>query len=293
MKKFISILTALTFAAALTVGSSAMLFLGDVNKDEKVNSTDALSILRYIVGLDVGGNFDRAAADINGDGAINSADALSVLRITVGLEKTYELPSEKQEILSFYNSALDKTYAKTTEIEETVTDDYGLWVDIPVTDEGQRMNFGPDTYNYFFTDGLDEYGNAPEDIAPNSLLTEEMIKQISIKKIKNGYEVNLELWFEEAGLSEVPEIQYCGGVPFYYINDETDDFEYNGGQIMYIGTKVTAFINEDGYVESFDVYVPYESYYSILFDYEGDIYKSEIAEIGYRQHHFDIITTRR
>ena len=86
MKKFISILTALTFAAALTVGSSAAL-LGDVNKDGKVNSMDALSILRYIVGLDVGGNFDRAAADINGDGAINSADALSALRITVGLEK--------------------------------------------------------------------------------------------------------------------------------------------------------------------------------------------------------------
>ena len=56
MKKFISILMALTFAAALTVGSSAAL-LGDVNKDGKVNSTDALSILRYIVGLDVGGCF--------------------------------------------------------------------------------------------------------------------------------------------------------------------------------------------------------------------------------------------
>ena len=287
MKKFISILTALTLAAALTVGSSAAL-LGDVNTDGKVNSMDALSILRYIVGLDKDEKFNSAAADINGDGKINSADALAALRITIGLEKTYELPSGKQEILSFYNSALDKTYADTSEIEEVVTDNYGLWVDVPVTDKGERMNFGPDTYNYFFTDGLDEYGNAPEDIAPNSLLTEEMVKQISIKRLENGYEVNLELCVEQVTLTDVPEIQYCGGVPFYYINDETDDFEYNGGQIIYTGTKVTAFINDNGYVESFDVYVPYESYYSVLFFYEGDIYESEIAEIGYRQHHFDI-----
>lgn len=52
MKKFISILTALTFAAALTVGSSAAL-LGDANDDGKINSADALCVLQYSVGMKV------------------------------------------------------------------------------------------------------------------------------------------------------------------------------------------------------------------------------------------------
>ena len=49
MKKFISILTALTFAAALTVGSSAAL-LGDVNKDGKVTIKDIMLINNSILG---------------------------------------------------------------------------------------------------------------------------------------------------------------------------------------------------------------------------------------------------
>lgn len=104
MKKFISILTALTFAAALTVGSSAAL-LGDVNKDEKVNSMDALSILRYSVGLAVG-DFKSYLADINGDGAVNSADALTALRISVGIEESKNVDTllyDQEEMLDFYN----------------------------------------------------------------------------------------------------------------------------------------------------------------------------------------------
>ena len=62
MKKFISILTALTFAAALTVGSSAAL-LGDANDDGKINSADALCVLQYSVGMKVK-SFNKANADV-------------------------------------------------------------------------------------------------------------------------------------------------------------------------------------------------------------------------------------
>ena len=44
MKKLISIIFALSLAAALTVGSSAAL-LGDANDDGKINSADALCVL--------------------------------------------------------------------------------------------------------------------------------------------------------------------------------------------------------------------------------------------------------
>ena len=48
MKKFISILMALTFAAALTVGSSAAL-LGDVNKDGKISITDVFRVADFAI----------------------------------------------------------------------------------------------------------------------------------------------------------------------------------------------------------------------------------------------------
>ena len=70
MKKFLSILSAISLAAALTVSSSAAL-LGDVNSD----------------------------GEINYDMVVNSSDALKVLRISVGLEKSDIALTEKAEIL--------------------------------------------------------------------------------------------------------------------------------------------------------------------------------------------------
>ena len=93
MKKFLSILSAISLAAALTVSSSAAL-LGDVNSDGEINSSDALSIMRYSVGFEVE-NFDETAADVNYDMIVNSSDALKVLRISVGLEKSDIALTEK------------------------------------------------------------------------------------------------------------------------------------------------------------------------------------------------------
>lgn len=57
----------------------------DVNGDGKVNSADALIVLRYSIGYE--SVMDSSAlinADTNGDGEINSADALIILRISIG-----------------------------------------------------------------------------------------------------------------------------------------------------------------------------------------------------------------
>ncbi len=59
--------------------------MGDVNKDGKVNSEDALQILQNTVGITEFTEEQRALADLNGDKVINSEDALAVLWITVGL----------------------------------------------------------------------------------------------------------------------------------------------------------------------------------------------------------------
>ena len=58
----------------------------DVNSDKKINSADALVVLRYSVDLwtNIKTEDQFMNADTNGDGKINSVDALAILRISVG-----------------------------------------------------------------------------------------------------------------------------------------------------------------------------------------------------------------
>ena len=81
MKRFVSLLLVILTVLACTVSASARL-VGDVNSDGRVNSMDALYILRKSVGLDDG--VSEIYMDVNGDGRINSLDALTVLMISVG-----------------------------------------------------------------------------------------------------------------------------------------------------------------------------------------------------------------
>lgn len=57
---------------------------GDVNGDGKVNSDDAVCILRYLAGYDVGVKIENG--DVNGDGKVNSDDAVCILRNLAGLD---------------------------------------------------------------------------------------------------------------------------------------------------------------------------------------------------------------
>ena len=83
MKKFIAVLSAVSLAAALTVGASAAT-LGDVNKDGAINSADALGVLQYSVGIENKG-FDRENADVNGDGYVTLKDILLLRKVVAGI----------------------------------------------------------------------------------------------------------------------------------------------------------------------------------------------------------------
>ena len=72
-----------------------LVLMGDVNSDGKVNSADALCVLRHVVSLSTLTGAEYAAADIDASKSINSADALVILRISVGLD----------ELISFYPKA--------------------------------------------------------------------------------------------------------------------------------------------------------------------------------------------
>lgn len=78
--------TAAEMAAATpfkTVNLDSTVMMGDVNEDEKINSDDAVEILKNFAGLP--SNVNEAAADVNGDDKINSDDAVEVLKYFAGL----------------------------------------------------------------------------------------------------------------------------------------------------------------------------------------------------------------
>lgn len=84
MKKIIALAMAILIAAISIPLSLASDLNGDVNDDNKVNSSDALVILQSVVGLYTG-EISLKNGDLNNDKQINSTDALIVLQICVGL----------------------------------------------------------------------------------------------------------------------------------------------------------------------------------------------------------------
>lgn len=108
------LLTALLFLTCTSFGTAAgVILLGDTDGNGKVDSSDALNVLRYSVGLIK--EIDVKTADTNKDGQINSADALDILQTAVGLKET--VPAEepdtpdiksKAQIIECYNTAVNK-----------------------------------------------------------------------------------------------------------------------------------------------------------------------------------------
>ena len=63
---------------------------GDVNGDGKINSFDALLVLRNSVQMSELNTEEKLAADINGDSKINSLDALIILQITTEVKSIWD-----------------------------------------------------------------------------------------------------------------------------------------------------------------------------------------------------------
>lgn len=66
--------------------------LGDVNTDGRINSTDAILVLKYAAGNVELTEAQRLAADVNGKTGINSGDAILILQRTV--DPTVKFPAE-------------------------------------------------------------------------------------------------------------------------------------------------------------------------------------------------------
>lgn len=75
-----------TFSSQLGVGPIEA--VGDVNCDGRVDSIDALTVLRYRAALKLIDSCIHVAGDVDCDTGIGSVDALDILRFTAVLEYT-------------------------------------------------------------------------------------------------------------------------------------------------------------------------------------------------------------
>ncbi len=132
-KKILPIILVAVLAVLFAVGASAETYkLGDVNKDGKITTSDARSILRVAAKLDKFADEDQELiADVNGDGSVNVSDARLVLRISakldaeigdieIGGEETTDLEEEPTTAAEEETTAAEE---ETTEAEATTTDE--------------------------------------------------------------------------------------------------------------------------------------------------------------------------
>lgn len=259
MKKLISIISALSLAAALTVGSSAAL-LGDVNGDGKINSADALSVLQYSVGMNVK-NFNKSNADMDGNGNINSADALKILRIAVGLDSSDNVPTVKSEIVKYYNDALKKTYAQTKRATVTQSDS-GTYT---LNGKSGTIKAEPYTVVGEFVNGVDEDGLPPYVYGPDAKLTENMLSNVTITKLANGAKIRLVLKSEKVDIKKDPVYNTAGAFPISFSFDGTQISEYTSGSVTYSGTVIEAVTDTSGRVIQLNVNTPYNSEFTMKY----------------------------
>ena len=124
MKKILCALLVLgiIFASTFTAFAATA---GDVNSDGKINSGDALGILKYAVGISPK-DFNKNVADMNKDKKVNSSDALIVLQISVGLIKPDiepTTPKDGAETLGYFNTAINKVKTDAKSFSKTrITD---------------------------------------------------------------------------------------------------------------------------------------------------------------------------
>lgn len=118
MKKLFSILSAavivLSVAAVMAFAVGDGKNRGDVNGDGKVDSADAMLVMKCDAGLLSLSNDEIKRADLNGDGKIDSCDAVYILRIAAGL-KVPDAETTAKETSSVSEPTTEETTKPTTE----------------------------------------------------------------------------------------------------------------------------------------------------------------------------------
>lgn len=95
--KITALFLSLIFTISLCVFFSSATLMGDINKNGRIEASDARTVLRASVGLEKLSEKDFSLSDTDGDRKITASDARTVLRMSVGLEEIKELPDSEDK----------------------------------------------------------------------------------------------------------------------------------------------------------------------------------------------------
>lgn len=236
----------------ILLASSVMAFAatsGDVNSDSKVNSTDALCILKHSVGQTPSG-FNKSTADMNADGKINSIDALIVLKISVGMA---DQTMSKEEIVKFYNDSLKKSYEQfrctlviSTDVDVTVNEFLMNGQENPeMTDmlENILSNTEYEDEKYTFFKGKTINGEKAEDVLASIELESSEIKSATAVKYGDGYKLTFNLFAYTQSADDMA-------------GDMTDLMGFEYATAEYPNTEIIAITDATGRISSIDINIP-------------------------------------
>lgn len=269
MKKITAILSALAIMAGLTVMSSAADYLGDVDKNGKVDSADALAILEYSVGKT--NSIDKTYADTNNDGAVNSADALEVLNISVGKSEAKKIEASepvfetKEDIVNYYNKVIDEANKSTA----TVTSSENVEIKIDSVSGGKTVqslanslvsNYAkPTTTTESFTNGACNNTANQSDIGTFTAcksIDNSGVADATITKNGDGYIITLTVVSEKSSLNEKPKYNSQCSRPLDLASVDLSGVTVTKADFTYSGTILKVTVGADGKVTSTDVTMP-------------------------------------
>lgn len=265
IKRFFAVILAVAVCFAVMPLSFAAGIRGDVNKDGKTNSADALLILRKAVGYN-DSEFDVYRADLNNDGAINATDALRVLQIAVGSDNPTGY--SKNEALRYYADAFDSiamskvgVIYQTSYVSKMVNDD----------DSSDFVEFDEQTDEWLveFENGYDESDYSIFEFCPDTNIDPNLVKSAKItKQNASTYVVKIVLVEDVADDEDcVPNKIYpyllnyadctVSGFEEYFVADATASFP---------ASEITAVV-EDGCLKKLTVDIPFEMHMNLEHGY--------------------------
>ena len=287
MNRFIKAGISITAAAAIAASAAAVSFatdyMGDVNDDGAVNSSDALAILTYSVGNpDVTINLKKA--DLNADGLVNSSDALQVLKVSVGLADLTEYVEEdtpadydKAEIVNIYNDALKKAYAS-----EKVTINKKTDVDVKISQltpkSLQDLANNLIKENAVPTEETKTFNSNPTEaqkfLVPTALEADGA-KEAKVEETENGFKITITLVKETVDYKTAPKYNTQASLPLTGIAEQADKYgvKVTSSSLEYVGTVITAELDKDGNITSLnhtmDLNIAAKAEYGLFTKIEG------------------------
>lgn len=300
MNKLTKAAVSLTIAAAVSLPLSANIFaadyMGDVNGDGNVNSSDALAVLNYAVGNE-DENFLLERADLNGDESVNSSDALLILQTSVGMIDMIEIGSEKTpldfdkaEIIDYYNQALKSAYAsenltvnKKTGFSNVIISSFSPYSVDTVNNLIEKELKDTDETKSFNGDAA----AAEAFLVPNALESDGA-KEAAIAETENGYKISITLVEEKVDYKTAPKYNTQASVPVTGLADiaSQNSIKVKSSELDYQGTVITAEVDKEGKLVSLEHHMPVNvkasaSYTLISFNGSGSLEYTLSATFDY------------